>query len=106
MVHTNGTGFPPNILLVILNTTKQCDGVAQAESVNAFLIRKGFYFEMGRSERLIGCQNYEFALEEVKNHPKTYPEQTDESLLNEVQIMYDLGWDNPDKYGEIYRASN
>jgi hypothetical protein len=75
--------------------------VAQAEPVAAFLIRKGFYFEMGRSERLIGCENHGFTLEEVVGHPKTYPEQTNESLLNEIQIMYDLGWDNPQKYGEI-----
>jgi hypothetical protein len=65
------------------------------------LIRKGFYFEMGRSERLIGCKNHEFTIKEIIGRLKTYPEQSDESLLNEVQIMYDLGWDNPEKYGEI-----
>jgi hypothetical protein len=74
---------------------------AEAEPVAAFLTRKGFYFEMGRNERLIGCLNHKFTLEDTKNHPKTYPEQTDESLLNEIQIMYDLGWDYPDKYGDI-----
>jgi len=75
--------------------------IAKAEQVAAFLIKKGFYFEMGRQERLMGCICHEFSLDEVKGLPKSWPEQTDKSLLTETQIMYDLGWDNPRKYGEI-----
>lgn len=75
--------------------------IAKAEQVAAFLIKKGFYFEMGRQERLAGCKCHEFIFEEISGHPKSWPEQTGESLLNEIQIMYDAGWDNPDKHGEI-----
>jgi len=75
--------------------------IAEAEPVAAFLIKKGFYFEMGRQERLAGLSYYELTLDETKGLPKSWPEQTDESILTEIQIMYDAGWDNPDKHGEI-----
>jgi hypothetical protein len=67
-------------------------------SVEYFLFKKGYFYEMGRRDRLNGKNEGVFTVDSIREIPRSWPAQSDESLINEIQIMYDLGWDNPDKY--------
>lgn len=77
------------------------DVLSKHAPVGAFLIKKGFYFEIGRTERLLCYPCRIFEAKDVGELPLSYSGQSVDNLINETQLMFNAGWDNPDKYGNI-----
>lgn len=82
--------------------TEITDFIDDLDDCQSFTFKRGYFYEFGRVARLNNESN-KFNVDSVKHVRPTWEGQTSESLLNEIQMIFDIGWDNPEKYGpEIY----